>query len=296
LTSKVIGRRAASSDTAPPEFFIRRRMPTTGLFDIDTTVTPIGVGRYSATLSEHWNALGATPNGGYSLALTLNALAQQMRPLGLPDPLTVSSFFLRRAATGAAEVRTALARVGKRTASGEAQLWQGGDEIVRTVAVFTDLGQARGRTLALTEPPALPPPEQCVELSGGRRLPGVTIADRIEIRCPERPGWTLGRPSGDPRALFWMRYTDGREPDTLALPSLVDACAPVVMELGARGSSTIELTTHVRARPAPGWLACRVVTRHVIAGYHDEDFEIWDSSGQLVAQSRQLALMPQDDG
>ena len=270
-------------------------MATTGLFDTDTLVTPLGDGRYSATLSDRWNALGGAPNGGYSLAMTVSALAHLMRPLGLPDPLTVSTFFLRRAATGAAELRASIARVGKRTATADAQLWQGGDEIVRTTATFADLAQARGRTLALTAPPVLPPPEDCLELTGGRRLPGVTIVDRVEIRCPERPGWTQGKPSGNPSALFWMRFTDGRDADTRALPSLVDACAPVVMELGARTSSTIELTTHVRARPAPGWLACRVVTRHVIAGYHDEDFEIWDSTGQLVAQSRQLALMPLDD-
>jgi hypothetical protein len=32
---------------------------------------------------------------------------------------------------------------------------------------------------------------------------------------------------------------------------------------------------------------------HMIGGYHDEDFEIWDSAGQLVAQARQLALLPE---
>jgi hypothetical protein len=84
----------------------------------------------------------------------------------------------------------------------------------------------------------------------------------------------------------------GRPPDTLALPSLVDAVWPAVLDIGARGSSTLELTVHVRARPAPGWLACRVVTRYVTTGYHEEDFEVWDSSGRLVAQSRQLAVLP----
>lgn len=49
---------------------------------------------------------------------------------------------------------------------------------------------------------------------------------------------------------------------------------------------------HLRAHPAPGWLACRAATRFVIGGYHEEDFEIWDSTGALVAQSRQLALLP----
>ena len=89
-----------------------------------------------------------------------------------------------------------------------------------------------------------------------------------------------------------MRFRDGRAADTLALAALVDAAAPAVLELGVAGSSTIELTVHVRARPAPGWLACRASTRHVIGGYHEEDFEIWDSQGRLVAQSRQFALLP----
>lgn len=32
-------------------------------------------------------------------------------------------------------------------------------------------------------------------------------------------------------------------------------------------------------------------TRFVSGGYHEEDFEVWDSAGALVAQSRQLALL-----
>ena len=52
---------------------------------------------------------------------------------------------------------------------------------------------------------------------------------------------------------------------------------------------TVELTVHVRALPAPGWL--RVVQRRsVIAdGWLDETCEIWDSTDRLVAQAVQLA-------
>jgi acyl-CoA thioesterase len=54
----------------------------------------------------------------------------------------------------------------------------------------------------------------------------------------------------------------------------------------------LELTTHVRARPAPGWLACSFATRFITGGFLEEDGEVWDATGRLVAQSRQLALLP----
>jgi hypothetical protein len=262
------------------------------LFDTDTAVAPISDGVWSAVLSDRWNALGGTPNGGYSLGIALRALAQPMAELGLLDPLVVSAFFLRRATPGPAEVRTELARVGKRTATGEARLLLGGVEAVRLVATFTDLGESRGRTLEFGRPPELPPPADCIDLMSGRTIPGVTVAERYDVRAPQLPGWAVGKPSGDPTQVFWMRFRDGREADTLSLVTMVDGFAPVTMELGERGSSTIELTVHIRARPAPGWLACRIQTRHVVAGYHEEDVEVWDSAGELVAQSRQIALLP----
>ena len=138
-------------------------------------------------------------------------------------------------------------------------------------------------------PPALPPPAECVGVPVGS-FGLASIAERIEFRSAELPGWFRGQPSGRPASEFWMRFADGREADLLSLPLLVDSTAPSVLELGA-GSTTIQLTVHLRAHPAPGWLACRATTRFVSNGYHEEDFEVWDSAGTLVAQSRQLALV-----
>jgi acyl-CoA thioesterase len=181
-------------------------------------------------------------------------------------------------------------RAGRRVATGEGRLHQGGKEIVRVLATFGDLS-ADGRTIERAAPPELPPPDEAIDVLTAGALPGVTIAERFEYRAPAIPGWATGQPSGKGDFAFWMRFRDGREADTLALAALVDAAAPVVLDLGAHGSATIELTVHVRGRPAPGWLACRATTRHVIGGYHEEDFEIWDSDGRLVAQSRQFALL-----
>ena len=117
-----------------------------------------------------------------------------------------------------------------------------------------------------------------------------TIAERVEFRSESLPGWFRGAPTGRPSSEFWMRFADGREADLFALPLLVDSTAPSVLELGMT-STTVQLTVHLRGHPAPGWLACRAGARFVSGGYHEEDFEVWDSAGTLVAQSRQLAMI-----
>ena len=54
---------------------------------------------------------------------------------------------------------------------------------------------------------------------------------------------------------------------------------------------TVQLTVHLHRLPVPGWLATRLTTRHVINGFHEEDCELWDEDGNLVAQSRQFAIL-----
>jgi hypothetical protein len=63
-----------------------------------------------------------------------------------------------------------------------------------------------------------------------------------------------------------------------------------VLNLGPSGwSPTVELTWQMRAVPAPGWLALHASGRLVSDGWFDEEVEVWDSAGKLVAQSRQIA-------
>ena len=258
-------------------------------FDEDSRVVAAGAeGALTAELTSRWNGTAGAVNGGYMLATCIRALALGMP---FPDPIVVSGFFLRPGAAGPAEVRTSVIRSGRTTAFGESALSQDGTEVVRATAAFAKLGDPGrdGPVFLDGTPPALPPPAECVGVpvaSFGR----ASIAERIEFRSAELPGWFRGQPSGRPASEFWMRFADGREADLLSLLLLVDSTAPSVLELGA-GSTTIQLTVHLRAHPAPGWLACRATTRFVSNGYHEEDFEVWDSAGTLVAQSRQLALV-----
>ena len=240
---------------------------------------------FATELTGRWNGTNGAVNGGYMLAICLRALGQGMP---FPDPVVISGFFLRPGTAGPGMVRTSLTRSGRTTAFGEAVLARDGKDVVRVSAAFAALGAA-GPLFVDGAPPSLPPPQECVGVPIGS-FGLATIAERIEFRSASLPGWFRGLPTGRPASEFWMRFADGRDADLYSLPLLVDSTAPSVLELGMT-STTVQLTVHLRGHPAPGWLACRAATRFVSGGYHEEDFEVWDSVGTLVAQSRQLAMI-----
>ena len=82
-------------------------------FDADTRVDAVADGVFTATITAPWNATGGRPDGGYLLAMCLQALR---RVMPFSDPLVVSTFFLRPTLPGSAEVHTEVARAGRSAA------------------------------------------------------------------------------------------------------------------------------------------------------------------------------------
>ena len=261
-------------------------------FDEDTALAPAGAGAYTAQISPRWN-VGDKPNGGYLLALALRAATAE---LPLPHPFTSTSHYLRAARPGPALLDVEVVRTGRSHATAEVHLIQDDTEIVRVLTTFGDLAALTGPTHVAESPPKMPPVDEC--LQGRGQNPGgmtVAIAERFETAVdPATLGWLRGKPTGTASVAAWMRLVDGREPDPLLLSLIVDALPPPVfdLDLGTAGwVPTIELTAHVRALPAPGWLQVVASTRFVQGGSLEEDAEVWDSQGTLVAQSRQLARL-----
>jgi acyl-CoA thioesterase len=260
------------------------------LFDADTAVTAAGEGTYKAALTDRWDRYGGGPNGGYVVSVALRALQEA---LPHPDPLTVTAHFLRLGSHGDAVIDTEVLKVGRTLAYGRAILSQADRPVLAVSAAFGNIDSFAGTTQLFNAAPQMPSPEDCRDPLAGLVVGDVTSADRIDLRYATPVGWPDMQPNGLSTAEYWVRLRDGREPDLSTIPLFVDINPPTVLELGQPGSTTIELTTHFRSRPAPGWLACRASTRHLLNGLHDEDVEVWDSEGTLVAQSRQLALITQ---
>lgn len=262
--------------------------------DEDTAVTAIEPGRFRATVSDRWS-IGAAPNGGYLARILLAAIE---KALPHPDPFSMTTHFLSTAKPGPAEAKVEIVRAGKGHSTAQASLFQDGKELCRALAVMGDLEKIEGPTHVTLSPPPLPPPDECER---GRAGPTtmLSIADRLDIAmAPGAVSWMPG-PGGAARTRSnvaelsgWRRFKDGRPTDTGSLVFWVDAMPPPVLNLEVVRTPwvpTLELTVHVRARPAPGWLRAVFRTHALVSGYLEEDGEIYDERGVLVAMSRQLA-------
>ncbi|MFF4527739.1 thioesterase family protein [Streptomyces sp. NPDC001407] len=269
-------------------------------FDRDTALSPRERdGRradYDTDLSAGWTIFGAV-NGGYLLALLGRALGAA---LPHPDPFSVTAHYLSASRPGPAVVRTELIRTGRTLSTGQASLVQkAGDgtevERIRVLATYGDLGTLTDDIRTTAKPPAMPPYEHCLGKEDGP-VAGLApeISGRLDIRLdPATAGWAAGTPSGRGEMRAWFGLEDGRPADALSLLLAVDALPPTAFEMGLNGwVPTVELTAHIRRRPALGPLRVSITTRNLAGGFLEEDAEVWDSEDRLVAQSRQLALVP----
>jgi hypothetical protein len=263
-------------------------------FDRDTAVTPRGAGVYDVDLSAGWTIINAV-NGGYLLAVLGRALADA---LPHSDPFTVSAHYLTASQPGPAVIRTDVVRTGRTLSTGQASLFQYDDEgreieRIRVLASYGDLDSLPDDVRTTALPPAIPPMGQCFgPQDAPAPIPGSSaITDRLFLKLdPATLGWALGAPSGKGEMRAWFGLADGRDADPLSLLLAVDALPPTAFEIGLSGwVPTVELTVHVRSRPAPGPLRVSITTRNLAGGFLEEDAEVWDSEDRLVAQSRQLA-------
>lgn len=264
-------------------------------FDRETAVTLRAPGVYDAELSSGWTIIRAV-NGGYLLAMLGRALGDA---LPHPDPFTVSAHYLSASQPGPAVIRTELVRTGSSLSTGQASLFQyaqDGTEVerIRVLATYGDLAALPDDVRTSAQPPVMPGLQDCLGPSDGPapKFPGNSaIQQRLNIRLdPATVGWVVGAPSGKGEMRGWFSLADGRDADPFSLLLTVDALPPTSFELGLKGwTPTVELTTHIRCRPAPGPLRVSITTRNLAGGFLEEDAEVWDSADRLVAQSRQLA-------
>lgn len=269
-----------------------------GGFERDTAVRLEADGTekvYTATIDDSWWVV-AGPNGGYLAAILVRALTDAGSAEGdgqavEPRPLrSLTIHYLRPPAAGPVRVAVTVERAGSSVSYLSARLEQDGRACALALAV---LATDREGALELHDAPApdVAPPDQLEPQPDHPSLP--PFGRHFDFRH------ALGaRPFvGAAEALTggWLRLRDDDRPlDAALVTALTDSWYPAAFAVATQPLAvpTLDLTVHLRAplpRPA-GWVLARVRTRVARAGMLEEDAELWSAGGELLAQSRQLAL------
>ena len=268
--------------------------PADSEFDRATSVRRAeGVG-FVADLRPGWDVGAGILNGGYLLAVAAQAaLADSPHP----DPVAVSASYLRATPPGPATLTVTPGPAGRTLAHTGVVLSGAEGPTLSVQATTATLGD--DAPLRALPAPEVPPVEECLDTgpgvgAGARPVPVVGLRERVQTRLdPATAGWASGSPSGEPVMRGWLRLADGRAPDPLALLLFADVLPPTSWSMGLMGwAPTVQLQVLVRARPAPGWCLAEARANEIAGGWLDEEYRIWDSTGRLVAQSRQLARAP----
>ncbi|MDZ7675181.1 MAG: thioesterase family protein [Acidimicrobiales bacterium] len=265
-------------------------------FDEATAVEQVGDTRFAARVHDGWSIAG-NANGGYLLAIAARAMRDAS---GRPDPVSVTAHYLRPGRPGPATVDVEPVKTGKAFSVVRATLSSAEEPLLSLLGTFGTLADSEASAPMLVDarPPDLPPVEDCVRMPATADFPPPFMA-KVDLRLhPDDAAFMLGERSGLARMRGWFAFPDGEgagtHVDTIGLLQAADAFPPTIFntELPVAWTPTVELTAHVRAVPTQGPLRCAFTTHFVTGGFLEADGEIWDGTGRLVGQSRQLALVP----
>ncbi|HEX8744714.1 MAG TPA: thioesterase family protein [Thermoleophilaceae bacterium] len=262
-------------------------MPDQTEFDRRTAVRALGDGLYEGVVDERWNVMRG-PHGGYIAAMMQRALTDAAGD-GERVPRSLTVYYPAAPAPGPVSIRCEVERAGRSMSTVSARMEQDGRPTCLALAALSAPWPEAMR-LDNTERPDAPDPESIPELDRAGLVP--PFAKYFDFRPVVGDPWF----TGSERALSggWMRLREPHALDPPLVAALSDAWPPAVFPAasGPVAAPTIELTVHFRGDlPADGdWVLGVFESRVSRAGFFEEDGTLWTRSGEVIAQSRQLAL------
>jgi len=254
-------------------------------FDQDIAVAQQAPERLSAAISDKWS-INNTPNGGYLLAVLANAM------LGKSDKQSTPLFtanYISRTDPGEAEIGVEEISRSRQFNRLQARLSQAGGEKIRAFGTFAAQTEACFIKRYEQPPPEIDPAADCIRIPA---IPKYSLYENADVRLdPECAGWMEGRHSEKSEQKGWLGFPDSRPLDIFAVILAADAFPPAV--LASQGMTawvpTLEFSISIRDLSRARWLKCRFRTRFINCGLLEEDGEVWDEEGELLALSRQIA-------
>ncbi len=245
---------------------------------------------YTGEIHDGWD-IGGNANGGYLMAIAGRAMADAVqRP-----PLTLTGHYLRPAPAGPCRIDVEVVRSGRRLATVRATLSVEAQPVLALLGTFGEQRRDDGDSYLHRGPVELVPYADCVSMPSPDEGISPALNGRLANRLqPGDDGFRLGQPNGEPVMRGYFALADDEPIDAFGLLLGADAFPPPIFNWVTEVAwvPTVELTVHIRGVPVPGPLAVEFRSRWIRDGLVDEDGELWDASGRLVAQSRQLSLAP----
>lgn len=251
-----------------------------------------GPGRWKGEVPEGWDIFGVT-NGGFLMGMATRAMAQEAVGRQL---ISATGSYLNPLSKGPVAIEVEVLKSGRSLSTLRATMSGDGRSLLSVTGVYAEPDRPRpDGDLVRAKPPDLPPPDECIRAMPSETAPlPPPFTGKVEVRLhPDEAALLTGAPGEDAVMRGWFRLLDGEEMDANAVVLATDALPPAIFNspYPAGWTPTVDLTVQVRD-PAPrGWLSCLFTTRFVTGGMLEEDGEIWDEDGGLVALSRQLALV-----
>ena len=252
----------------------------------------VSPGKFRIVLDDAWS-VGGKPNGGYMACVLAEAGRRAVVEAGTHEHcLAMAATFLGAPDAAEAELMVTVLRRGLGATQLRVELLQGEAPKVEALCTFGTLAEESQPAYDALPPVAVAPFEQCTPI---QPRPDAVIAVRVhegaDIRLdPATAGFMVDAPGGVCDLRGWAQLRDGEAPSAGTMPFFLDCFPPATFEIERSGwVPTMQLTTYLRALPAPGPLRIRQLANLVNHGYVDERCEVWDSRGQLVGQSVQLA-------
>ncbi len=256
------------------------------LFDDDIRLDRQGQSAFTAEVADNWSING-NPNGGYVTALLAKAMSLQSEKRQTPV-VTVS--FLAKTIPGEAGLYVENVAESKQFNRLQVKLIQDGVEKCRASGIFAVQTDECFIERHESGPPEMADLDQCVQIPP--LMQGYTLYDHMDVRLdPACAGWMQGKLAKISEHKGWIRFADDRPHDHFSILLMADAFPPPVFSSQGLVAwvPTLELSVDIHNIPKTRWLKCIFRTRHISCGLLEENGELWDEDGRLVALCRQIA-------
>jgi acyl-CoA thioesterase len=254
-------------------------------FDQDISIKAGEPFSFSAHITENWSINGV-PDGGYLMAILTNAMMQHSEMNSTP---IITANFLSRCEPGEARVSIEKMTTSRQFDRFQGSLNQKGKEKIRAFGTFADENKECLIERCEASVPEIAELEKCVAVP---EIPNYTLFGQLDVRLdPICTGWVAGKLSDTSEIKGWIKFKNDRSFDVLSILLIADSFPPAVISSQGMVAwvPTIELSVNIRKLPTTDWLKCSFRTRFITCGLLEEDGEIWDQKGELIAISRQIA-------